>query len=87
MSIWDDIGSVFTAPVDAITGVTDFLRLAGWIFNPINWLRMVEFVIGSIMVYVGLRMATRRQTQGIGSQVKQFVKEIPGATLASKIVK
>lgn len=60
MSIWDDIGSVFSVPADAINGTVDFLKWIAWIFHPVNILRAVEFLAGMSMLYMGLRPYLQR---------------------------
>lgn len=41
---------------DAITSVEDFLKLASWLFHPLNWLRAVEFLTG--LAFMGWGVST-----------------------------
>lgn len=41
------------------SAITDFLTAIGWLFHPLNWLRMVEILIGIFALYLGLRGSSR----------------------------
>ena len=53
------IGTLFGGLVDSVGGVTDFLKAALWLINPLNWLRAFEAIVGvgfiaaSIAIFVG----------------------------------
>lgn len=88
MSILDDIGSIFTGPVDAIQDAVSFFQWIGWLFNPVNWLRMVEFVVGAIMFAIGLNMAVKQRTGvNVGGSVKRFTKDVGELAIAKKVLK
>lgn len=54
MSIWSDIEGVFVGPSSIISSTTDFMKWVAWIFSPISWLRMVEFLSGFVLMLMGL---------------------------------
>lgn len=43
----------------ALNDATDFLSFISWLFHPLNWLRMVEFLSGMLFVFFGLRTTMR----------------------------
>lgn len=87
-SIWNDITSVFTAPGQLISSVVDFLKWIAWLFNPINWLRMVEFVTGLILLLVGfwaLLSGSRSPTlASTGAGIGRVTRELTAASPAGR---
>lgn len=65
----------------AIADLPDFLNFIKWLFHPLNWLRMVEFLTGMLFFYFGLRGSFRAFGHGaraprpfirIGSRVQSI---------------
>lgn len=50
------VGIPVTA-ANAITGTADFLKMIAWLFHPRNLLRMVEFLVGILLMVFGLHAA------------------------------
>lgn len=90
MSIWDDITGVFTAPTDAVSSVSDFFKLAAWMINPLNWLRIVEFLTGMFFVGFGLyalMQSTGRSRGGAGPDMGKVVRSIAMASPAGRTIR
>lgn len=61
-----------------IGSVGDFLSFIAWLFHPLNWLRMVEMVWGTILMGIGLYMLTRRGGSGsVGATARRIVSITP----------
>lgn len=59
---------LFTGLSDGINGIVDFLKLLAWIINPVNILRMVEFLLGVGIMAFGIQAAI----QGHGESAEGF---------------
>lgn len=67
--------------------LTDFLNFFSWLFHPLNWLRVVEFLTGLLFIYFGLRASFRGFGRGsppprpfIRRTINRVVRRrIPGA--------
>lgn len=82
MSLWDDIGAVFTGPADVITDGVDFMKWVAWIFHPVNILRAVEFLTGMTLLYLGIRPYLQRQGAPTLASTGQGVQRIVTTALA-----
>lgn len=90
VSIWDDIGGVFTAPATAIQGVDDFVKFAAWIFSPLSWLRMVEFLAGFILMLTGMwaLIGNRSPTlASTGAGIARVTRNVAEATPAGRVAR
>lgn len=63
-----------------VHSVTDFLKIAVWLLQPKTWLRMVEFLAGSLLILlglVGLGVLLVRKS-GVVGDVADFAGTLPG---------
>jgi hypothetical protein len=66
-----DAGKGIAAPVDALSNTTDFLtRLT----EPNTWIRVGEFFVGIVLVYVGLKAAFPSTVAAVTSVPKNAAK-------------
>lgn len=91
MSIFDDIGSIITGPADVVNETIDFLKLAAWLVNPFNWLRMVEFVTGFVFMLMGmwaLVSSSRSPTlASTGAGIARVTRAVGAATPAGRVMR
>jgi hypothetical protein len=52
-SVWGSLGVPGGGLLPDVGGIGDFLKTAVWLLNPDNWLRMVEFLAGFLLLFVG----------------------------------
>lgn len=71
-----DVGSLFGDVTGLISGPLDFLKAALWLVNPLNWLRAVEVLIGSVLILLGVLIAVKAD---------QLVENVAGGGAAAKI--
>lgn len=65
----------------AIGSVTDFLSWIAWLFNPLNWLRLVEFIFGTILMFYGFHLLfQRRPLSGTGAGIERVTRDVAAAT-------
>lgn len=54
---------------DAIQSVQDFLSYISWLFHPLNFLRMGEFILGFITMAYGIWLLTSRPGRGLAHTI------------------
>jgi hypothetical protein len=59
--------------------LTDFLGYIGWLFHPLNWLRLVEFITGMALIGWGIYMLTQRRgtTGNITGTARRIISMTP----------
>ena len=81
MDLFSTIGEIFSGIPDAIGSVTDFLKWVAWLFNPLNWLRAVEFGVGILLMAFGLWTVFRaRPLVSSGPGIERVTRELSAAT-------
>lgn len=65
------------------SAITDFLNYAAWILHPLNWLRMVEFMVGLILGGIGIGLLARRG--GGGGITRRVVSLTPAGRTIRRI--
>lgn len=63
-----------------IASTTDFLNWIAWIFHPVNILRAVEFLLGSILMGIGLWSLLSRGQPAASDNIARVSRELASAT-------
>lgn len=66
----------------AISGIGDFLSWIAWMFNPLNWLRLAQFIVGMLLMFFGMYLLFQRRPlsssgAGIGRVSRQLAAFTP----------
>lgn len=65
----------------AIGGIPDFLAWIAWLFNPLNWLRLGEMILGVILFMSGLYfLFQRRPLASTGAGIARVTSQLAAAT-------
>lgn len=67
---------------NAISSVGDFLSFISWLFHPLNWLRLAEFIWGTFIGAIGLYMLARRGGGASSRIVRRAISATPAGRAA-----
>ena len=71
----------------AITSTNDFLNFISWIFHPLSWLRMAEFLVGLLFFFAGLRPYLRSSGSPTLASTGAGLNRIISATPAGRAMR
>lgn len=74
--------AVWSALVGSVSDVTDFLKAALWLVNPLNWLRALETLTGLVLIVVSILVALKAEDAAVGLGIGRVAKEAGAATAA-----
>jgi hypothetical protein len=78
------VGAGALGLADFISSPLDFLKWIAWMFHPLNWLRMAEFLIGTLLAGWGIYILTARSARGGGASSHPVIRSVLSATPAGR---